>query len=135
MKPIDLILEVQVTGESFSHIDKTAHENTDGSVDALAVFQHHTVKGIEKQGFRVNWAKASVVPMKPGNLKKAVLRTHVGELPVLDEIVEISEDWSRGDGIHGDKIPFSVGSNQVILELDELSQDELLMAIENTELP
>lgn len=50
---------------------------------------------------------------------KAVLITYDGERIVQKDIVEISDDFQFGvDDVYGDKVPFSVGSNQTIVPFD-----------------
>lgn len=49
---------------------------------------------------------------------KAILRTYISETNIIDEIREISDNHHFEDGPYVDTIPFSVGSNQTILELE-----------------
>jgi hypothetical protein len=51
-------------------------------------------------------------------MKKAILRTWPDKdrTPPEDELVEIEDDYD-GDP-YGDKVPFTVGSNQTIIEID-----------------
>jgi len=50
---------------------------------------------------------------------KAILRTYHSETNISEEVVEISDDHHFEDGPYVDTIPFSVGSNQSVLPLDE----------------
>ena len=49
---------------------------------------------------------------------KAILRTYHNELSFTDRVVEIDDDHDFGDGPYQDTVPFAVGSNQTILDLD-----------------
>lgn len=55
-------------------------------------------------------------------MKKAVLVTCNGEKNVSYRIVEIPDDFVFGvDDQYGDKIPFTIGSNQYLEDIEELS--------------
>lgn len=49
---------------------------------------------------------------------KAVLITYKGEAIESRKIVEISDDHKWEDGPHVDTIPFSVGSNQTVVDYE-----------------
>jgi hypothetical protein len=50
---------------------------------------------------------------------KAILRTYHNELSFTDDVVEIDDNHDFSNGPYQDTVPFAVGSNQTILELDE----------------
>ena len=51
---------------------------------------------------------------------KAILRTHFSETRFVDKIVDIDDNHDFAGGPYQDTVPFAVGSNQEILQLEDL---------------
>lgn len=57
----------------------------------------------------------------------AILRTWRSELYYEDSLVQISDNHHFEDGPYVDTVPFSVGSNQEILSVDDFSYEYIRM--------
>jgi hypothetical protein len=56
---------------------------------------------------------------------KAILRTYDRDASFLDRVVEIDDDHDFSGGPYQDTVPFAVGSNQTILDLEDGRPDRM----------
>lgn len=61
----------------------------------------------------------------------AILRTYLDENKYTDTIVEVDDEHTFISSF-AETVPFSVGSNQVVLPVEELTHKELMEAVHNT---
>ena len=61
----------------------------------------------------------------------AVLRTYNGEELDHDTLIHVDDDHEFYDS-HADTVPICVGSNQTVLDLEDLTHKELLNAVRNS---